>query len=157
LWKPSQRPNRSDSETFSSTASPGLIAVEERHGLTIAPEQLRAEALEWSTTRGARSGRTAFQYDRQAVAGDVGVDHRQVLVLAALVEAEPEAEPVGQRAEALEWSTTRGARSGRTAFQYIQDLAGRLGQRLVYEASIISVRAMEKRRERERAAEEAGG
>ena len=30
-------------------------------------------------------------------------------------------------AEALEWSTTRGSRSGRTAFQYIQDLAGRLG------------------------------
>jgi len=32
------------------------------------------------------------------------------------------------RAEALEWSTTRGARSGRTAWQYVQDLAGRLGQ-----------------------------
>ncbi|NNM72152.1 ATP-binding protein [Enterovirga aerilata] len=31
------------------------------------------------------------------------------------------------RAEALEWATTRGARSGRTAWQYIQDLAGRLG------------------------------
>ncbi|MGF3024354.1 ATP-binding protein [Methylobacterium aquaticum] len=39
-------------------------------------------------------------------------------------------EPNRLRAEALEWSTTRGARSGRTAFQYIQDLAGRLGQRL---------------------------
>ncbi|MGB8278558.1 MAG: ATP-binding protein [Methylovirgula sp.] len=31
-------------------------------------------------------------------------------------------------AEALEWATTRGARSGRTAWQYIQDLAGRLGK-----------------------------
>jgi predicted AAA+ superfamily ATPase len=30
------------------------------------------------------------------------------------------------RAEALEWSTTRGSRSGRVAWQYIQDLAGRL-------------------------------
>ena len=29
--------------------------------------------------------------------------------------------------ESLEWATTRGSRSGRTAFQYIQDLAGRLG------------------------------
>jgi len=29
--------------------------------------------------------------------------------------------------EALEWSTTRGSRSGRVAWQYIQDLAGRLG------------------------------
>ena len=32
--------------------------------------------------------------------------------------------------DALEWSTTRGARSGRVAWQYIQDLAGRLGVRI---------------------------
>ncbi len=32
--------------------------------------------------------------------------------------------------EALEWATTRGARSGRVAWQYIQDLAGRLGVKL---------------------------
>jgi len=38
------------------------------------------------------------------------------------------ADPDLVRAEALEWSTTRGARSGRTAWQFIQDLAGRLGQ-----------------------------
>ena len=31
------------------------------------------------------------------------------------------------RAEAIEWSMTRGARSGRVAWQYVQDLAGRLG------------------------------
>jgi predicted AAA+ superfamily ATPase len=31
------------------------------------------------------------------------------------------------RPEALEWSTTRGARSGRVAWQFVQDLAGRLG------------------------------
>jgi predicted AAA+ superfamily ATPase len=31
------------------------------------------------------------------------------------------------RREALEWSTTRGSRSGRVAWQYVQDLAGRLG------------------------------
>ncbi len=34
------------------------------------------------------------------------------------------------RAEALEWAMTRGSRSGRVAWQYIQDLAGRLGQQL---------------------------
>ena len=34
------------------------------------------------------------------------------------------------RSEALEWATTRGARSGRVAWQYVQDLAGRLGVRL---------------------------
>ena len=32
--------------------------------------------------------------------------------------------------DALEWSMTRGSRSGRVAFQYIQDLAGRLGKRI---------------------------
>jgi hypothetical protein len=32
--------------------------------------------------------------------------------------------------DALEWATTRGARSGRTAWQFTQDLAGRLGRRL---------------------------
>ncbi|HTU55798.1 MAG TPA: ATP-binding protein [Acetobacteraceae bacterium] len=31
-------------------------------------------------------------------------------------------------AEAVEWSVTRGARSGRVAWQFIQDLAGRLGR-----------------------------
>jgi predicted AAA+ superfamily ATPase len=34
------------------------------------------------------------------------------------------------RHEALEWATTRGARSGRVAWQYVQDLAGRLGVKL---------------------------
>jgi len=32
------------------------------------------------------------------------------------------------RADALEWAVTRGARSGRTAWQFIQDLAGRRGR-----------------------------
>jgi predicted AAA+ superfamily ATPase len=34
------------------------------------------------------------------------------------------------RAQAVEWSVTRGARSGRVAWQFIQDLAGRLGKRI---------------------------
>lgn len=34
------------------------------------------------------------------------------------------------RREANEWSVTRGARSGRVAWQFIQDLAGRLGKKL---------------------------
>ena len=33
-------------------------------------------------------------------------------------------------AQALEWATTRGSRSGRTAWQFTQDLAGRLGKPL---------------------------
>lgn len=34
------------------------------------------------------------------------------------------------RAEAIEWQATRGARSGRVAWQYVTDLAGRRGVRL---------------------------
>lgn len=32
------------------------------HEIPVAPDQLRAEALEWATTRGARSGRVAWQF-----------------------------------------------------------------------------------------------
>ncbi|MEQ1942676.1 ATP-binding protein [Mesorhizobium sp. VNQ89] len=41
------------------------------HGLDISPEQLRAEALEWATTRGGRSGRVAWQFT-QDLAGRLG-------------------------------------------------------------------------------------
>eukprot|EP00752_Nemacystus_decipiens_P000896 g896.t1 len=34
------------------------------------------------------------------------------------------------RPQAIEWSVTRGARSGRVAWQFVQDLAGRLGKPL---------------------------
>jgi predicted AAA+ superfamily ATPase len=34
------------------------------------------------------------------------------------------------KSQAIEWSMTRGARSGRVAWQFIQDLAGRVGTRL---------------------------
>ncbi len=56
-----------------------------RYGLEVAPERLRAEALEWATTRGHRSGRTAFQYI-QDLAGRLG---------RALDETGPEGEPSG--------------------------------------------------------------
>jgi uncharacterized protein len=38
--------------------------------------------------------------------------------------------PDDLRAGAIEWQATRGSRSGRVAWQYIQDLAGKLGQKL---------------------------
>ncbi len=39
--------------------------------------------------------------------------------------------PAGQiEAEANEWAITRGSRSGRVAWQYVQDLVGRLGKKL---------------------------
>jgi uncharacterized protein len=37
-------------------------------------------------------------------------------------------------ARALEWATTRGARSGRVAWQFVQDLAGRSGIRIAAES-----------------------
>jgi uncharacterized protein len=39
--------------------------------------------------------------------------------------------PEALRREALEWATTRGSRSGRVAWQFVQDLAGRLNVPLV--------------------------
>jgi len=36
-------------------------------------------------------------------------------------------DPDTLRREALEWATTRGARSGRVAWQFVQEIAGRLG------------------------------
>lgn len=39
-------------------------------------------------------------------------------------------EPAELQAQALEWATARGARSGRVAWQFIQELAGRLGCKL---------------------------
>lgn len=40
--------------------------------------------------------------------------------------------PTGElHKQALEWQITRGARSGRVAWQFIQDLAGRLGKQLL--------------------------
>ncbi|MGP1396599.1 MAG: ATP-binding protein [Inquilinaceae bacterium] len=41
-----------------------------------------------------------------------------------------EIDPERLHAEAQEWAITRGSRSGRVAWQFIQDLAGRLGRRL---------------------------
>jgi predicted AAA+ superfamily ATPase len=48
-----------------------IRAYAERYGLDVPPERLRAEALEWATTRGSRSGRTAFQFI-QDLAGRLG-------------------------------------------------------------------------------------
>src|SRR5260370_39563656 len=41
--------------------------------------------------------------------------------------------------EALEWSTTRGTRSGRVAWQFTQELAGALGGRLKAEKTTFCV------------------
>ena len=47
------------------------------------------------------------------------------MVEAYAAELALSASPLDLRAQAIEWSVTRGARSGRVAWQFIQDLAGR--------------------------------
>jgi uncharacterized protein len=56
-----------DNETYHAM----VRAYAERYGLTLSVEQLKAEASEWSITRGARSGRVAWQYI-QDLAGRLG-------------------------------------------------------------------------------------
>ena len=56
-----------DQETYQAM----VRGYAEKHGLTLPPEQLKAEASEWAITRGARSGRVAWQYI-QDLAGRLG-------------------------------------------------------------------------------------
>jgi predicted AAA+ superfamily ATPase len=46
---------------------------------------------------------------------------------------ESKIDPGVLRAQALEWATTRGSRSGRVAWQFVQDLAGRSGVHIASE------------------------
>ncbi len=54
-------------------------------------------------------------------------DEYLAMVAAYVAHHGLEVDEVNWRPQALEWATTRGSRSGRTAYQFIQDLAGRLG------------------------------
>jgi predicted AAA+ superfamily ATPase len=56
-----------DQETYHAM----VLGYAERFGLALPPDQLRAEANEWAITRGARSGRVAWQYI-QDLAGRLG-------------------------------------------------------------------------------------
>ena len=55
-------------------------------------------------------------------------DDYMAMIEGYVARYELEIEPEQLRHEALEWAKTRGNRSGRVAWQYIQDLAGRTGQ-----------------------------
>ncbi len=57
-----------DQETYQAM----VRGYAERYGLVLPPDQLRAEAAEWAITRGARSGRVAWQYI-QDLAGRLGM------------------------------------------------------------------------------------
>jgi len=61
---------------FHNCDQPTFLAMVDAYaadlGLPIAPDELHAEAVEWSVTRGARSGRVAWQFI-QEMAGRLGV------------------------------------------------------------------------------------
>lgn len=57
-------------------------------------------------------------------------DEYLAMVSGYVAEYGIEIDPDILRASALEWATTRGSRSGRVAWQYIQDLAGEKGVKL---------------------------
>ena len=57
-------------------------------------------------------------------------DEYLAMVNGYLASAGIASEPDSVRREALEWATTRGSRSGRVAFQFVQDFAGRAGHAL---------------------------
>ena len=57
-------------------------------------------------------------------------DDYLAMVNGYVVEYGIEVDAEALKAAALEWSTTRGSRSGRVAWQFIQDLAGEKGVRL---------------------------
>jgi predicted AAA+ superfamily ATPase len=59
-----------------------------------------------------------------------GQDDYLAMVSAYVAHFGLQADPEQVRRDALEWSMTRGSRSGRVAWQYIQELAGQLGQPL---------------------------
>ena len=86
-----------------------------------APAILVASRSHGETASIARMLTEEFGLVAAYVAGGRGRQLRPVMIPGNRIEAE-------LRAKALEWATTRGSRSGRVAFQFIQDLAGRLGK-----------------------------
>lgn len=93
--------------------------VENERSTAINPSEAVEEKVSLSDRFGLWLGfHNCSQDDYIAMVRAYADHHRLAIDDAALVR------------DALEWSVTRGARSGRVAWQFIQDLAGRLGSRL---------------------------
>ncbi len=93
--------------------------IENERSTAINPSEAVEEKVSLSDRFGLWLGFHKCSQDEYLAMVDAYVAHYGLKVDAATL-----------RADALEWSTTRGARSGRVAWQFITDLAGRLGQRL---------------------------
>jgi predicted AAA+ superfamily ATPase len=93
--------------------------MENERSTAINPGEAVEEKVSLSDRFGLWLGFHRCSQDEYLAMVDGYCDH---FAIAALREA--------LHAEALEWATTRGSRSGRVAWQFVQDLAGRLGVRL---------------------------
>ena len=90
--------------------------VENEHSTAINPGEAVEEKVSLSDRFGLWLGFHKCSQDEYLAMVEGYVKHFRVPI---------EAEQL--RREALEWATTRGSRSGRVAWQFVQDLAGRLG------------------------------
>ncbi len=93
--------------------------IENERGSAINPGEAVEEKVSLSDRFGLWLGFHRCSQDEFLAMVDGYVRHYGVPVDAATL-----------RHEALEWATTRGARSGRVAWQFVQDIAGRMGVRL---------------------------
>ena len=93
--------------------------IENERSTAINPAEAVEEKVSLSDRFGLWLGFHTCSQDEYLAMVDGYVEHFGVPVDRALLKA-----------QAIEWSVTRGARSGRVAWQFIQDLAGRLEVRL---------------------------
>ena len=91
----------------------------------VAEEMTRrlAEYLRYSLDRRGR-GLCRLEEDIEAALAYIRI---QALRFEKKLECRCQVDPATLRAEAIEWQATRGARSGRVAWQFFTDLAGRRG------------------------------
>lgn len=107
---------------YATTNRRHLIArniMENESATAINPNEVIDEKVSLSDRFGLWVGFHNCSQDDYLLMVSAYVDHYKLIVPPELV-----------RSEALEWSITRGARSGRVAWQFICDLAGRVGQSL---------------------------
>jgi uncharacterized protein len=93
--------------------------VENERSSAINPGEVVEEKISLSDRFGLWLGFHRCSQDEYLAMVEAYVDHYRIPI-----------ERISLHREALEWATTRGSRSGRVAWQYVQDLAGRKGIRL---------------------------
>ncbi|MGB6537930.1 MAG: ATP-binding protein [Xanthobacteraceae bacterium] len=93
--------------------------VENERSTAINPGEAVEEKVSLSDRFGLWLGFHRCSQDEYLAMVDGYVAHYRIAVAGAQL-----------RREALEWATTRGSRSGRVAWQYVQDLAGRIGVKM---------------------------